>query len=188
MRLAAFMLVFLLFGSAIHGQTLHLKPFRRGMKIMNEDVPMDTIIHEIMFQDGMDDTVSVVRFDNVGRGLYPLIISSKLPIRTDSLGLLSFNLQADTLENFLWLIDNTMLRFHNRNFDRVLIRVTYRYHGHIKQYYVTNAKITTGYLLNVEKQLVSNGNSNALKTFYKFVSGTGLIKSVRGKIVWVEAP
>jgi hypothetical protein len=31
--------------------------------MIHEDVPMDTIIKEIMFQDGKDDTVGVVRFD-----------------------------------------------------------------------------------------------------------------------------
>jgi hypothetical protein len=115
-----------------------------------------------------------------------LIISSKPPIPTDSVGILSFKLPSDTLENFLWGVDNTSAKIYSRNFDDILIRVTYRYHEQIKQYYVTNRKVASAYLLTIENELINNNDSGALKKFYLFISKTGLVKGVRGKIVWKE--
>lgn len=74
--------------------------------MMLGDVPKEQLIGDIRFEDGQDSGVDVIRFDHVGPNLYPLIISSKLPVPTDSLGLLSFKLQKDTLYNFLEMIDN----------------------------------------------------------------------------------
>jgi hypothetical protein len=168
-----------------YGQPVPLKSVTHGLKMMNEDVPKETIIGDIKFQDGADDTVSVVRFDNVELGLYPLIVSRKIAVTTDSLGLLSFKLAGEPLENFLWFVDNFDPKFHRQRVDGILLRVTYRINGEIKQYYITDRKITTAYLLTIEKQLNEVGDPNVLEPFYKFVSSTGLIKSVRGKIVWV---
>jgi hypothetical protein len=186
MRLFIYILISFLHWHVINGQSLKLKSFYHGRTMANTDVSMDSIIYEIMFEDGKDDTVSVVRFDNP-LGLQPLIISSKLPVPTDSLGHQSIKLSGEQFENFLWLVDKVDCKFYSRKFDGVLLRVTYRYHGKVKQYYVTNRIITTGYLLLIEKQLRNDSDPSILQTFYKFVSGTRLIKSVRGKMVWIEA-
>jgi hypothetical protein len=186
MRLFICILIFLLNCHVINAQNHQLKPFRHGRTMLTTDVPMDSIIHEIMFEDGRDDTVSVVRFDNP-LGLQPLIISSKLPVPTDSLGHHSVKLTGEQFENFLWQVDKVDCKFISPKFDGVLLRVTYRYHGEIRQYFVTNRKITTAYFLLIEKQLRNDSDPNTLRTFYKFVSHTGLIKSERGKIVWIEA-
>jgi hypothetical protein len=142
-----------------------LKSTKYGLDMMLRDIPKDQLISDIKFEDGIDDTVSVIRFDHVGPNLYPLLISSKLPVPTDSLGLLSFKLQPDTLNKFLWTVDHVNPKPQTRNMDNILIRVTYRFHGRLEQYYVTNYKITTGYFMTIEKLL----KSKRLVTWDKYV-------------------
>jgi hypothetical protein len=188
MRLNLFILLLLVSACIVQAQPTRLKSARFALKLMHEDVSKDSILNEIRFEDGRNDTLDIVRFDNVELGLYPLIISTHMPIKTDSLGQLSFKLADEQFENLLWLIDRVECKSFTRNFDGILLRATYRYHGDIKQYYVTDRKIVTAYLLLIEKELKTTADPDVLRTFYKFVSSTGLIKSVRGRIVWVEGP
>lgn len=152
--------------------------------MMLRDIPKEQLINDIRFEDGIDDTVSVIRFDHVGPNLYPLLISSKLPVPTDSLGILSFKLQPDTLYKFLWTIDHVNPKLRTRTMDNILIRVTYRFQGRLEQYYVTNYKVTTGYFMIIEKLLKSNGDKDSLDKFYRFLAETGLFTSDYGKRKW----
>lgn len=164
----------------VHGQ---LKSTKYGLDMMLRDVSKEQLINDIRFDSGADDTVGVVRFDHVGPNLYPLIVSSKLPVPTDSLGLLSFTLPPDTLRKFLWTIDHANPKM-TRNLDGVLVRVTYRTQGRLEQYYMTNYKITTGFFMIIERHLVSNGDKEALDKFYLFLARTGLFVSDYGKRKW----
>ncbi len=168
----------------VQGQTHQLKPTKYGLDMMLRDIPKEQLISDIRFEDGIDDTVGVVRFDHVGPNLYPLIISSKLAVPTDSLGLLSFKMQPDSLFKFLWTIDNVNPKFQTRDVDEILIRVTYRFKGEVKLYYMKNFKITTGYFWIIEQSLKSYQDKDALEKFYKFLARTGLFKSEYGVRKW----
>ena len=78
-----------------------LKSLDYGLKMMLSDVPKEQLIGDIRFEQGPDDNVDVIRLDHVGPNLWPLIISSKMPVPTDSLGILSFSLQTDSLRKLL---------------------------------------------------------------------------------------
>lgn len=178
-------LVFLnLIPSLATGQNYPLKSTAHGLDMMLRDIPKEQLIDEIRFEDGPDNKVDVIRLDHVGPNLYPLLISSKLPVATDSLGLLSFKLQKDTLDNFLWMIDHVNPKMQTRVRDFVLIRVTYRYEGRLEQYYITNAKISTGFLMMIENKLIANKDNEALDKFYQFIAETGLVVGVKGKRTW----
>ena len=166
-------------------QNSPLKSASHGLDMMLKDVSKEQLIEEMRFEDGKDDTIGVVRFDHVGPNIYPLIVSAKLPVATDSLGILSFKLQKDTLYNFLYTIDHINPKVYSRHLDKVLIRITYRFHGRLAQYYVTNAKIVCGFFRIIEKLLVDNKDTDALDKFYQFVAETRLLKGVNGKRVWV---
>jgi hypothetical protein len=161
-----------------------LKSTKYGLDMMLLDIPKEQLINDIRFEGGVEDTIGVVRLDHVGPNLYPLIISSKLPIPTDSLGILAIKLHKDTLDNFLWVIDHINPKVYTRHIDEVLIRVTYRYNGILFQYYVTNASITTGFFQIIEKELKHNGDTEALDRFYEFIARTGLRVAKKGKWTW----
>jgi hypothetical protein len=173
--------ILMLFSWTIYGQ---LKSTKYGLDMMLRDIPKEQLINDIRFEGGVEDTIGVVRLDHVGPSLFPLLISSKLPILTDSLGILAIKLHKDTLDNFLWVIDHINPKVYTRRVDEVLIRVTYRFKGILSQYYVTNAKITTGFFQIIEKELKHNGDIEALDKFYEFISSTGLHIPVKGKWTW----
>lgn len=186
MKLVKLILILIPYVCSLCAQKPELKSIHHAFRMINEDVHKDSIIREIRFQDGKDDTVSVVRFDIVDSPKYPLIVSIKQTTQTDQLGHLSFTLEGEFFENFLWLIDNYTQKKHTRKFDGVLLRVTYRYHGKISQYYVTNRIFASSYLLMIDEELRPSTDPKVLKTFHKFVYDAGLIKFVRGKVVWTE--
>ena len=161
-----------------------LKSTAHGLKMMIGAAPKEELIREMRFEHGEDDSINVIRFDHVGPNLYPLIISSRLPVATDSLGILSFRLQKDTLYNFLKMIDHVTPKM-NRYLDYVLIRVTYRFEGRMEQYHITNAKIATGFLRLIERKFVANDDPGALEKFYEFIARMKLRKAVHGKWVWI---
>ena len=165
-------------------QTDQLKSRMYGFDMMLRDIPKEKLIEEIRFKDGKDDSINVVRFDHIGPSLYPLIISAKLPVPTDSLGILSFKIQKDSLYNFLEMIDNVTPKVYSRNRDEVLIRVTYRFEGRVAQYYVTNTRITTGFLKMVERKLIAYKDPEVLDKFYRFIAEMRLQISVHGKRTW----
>ena len=167
-----------------NAQTYTLKSTAHGLKMMLGDPSKETLLEEMRFEHGKDTSINVVRFDHIGPNLYPLIISSRLPLTGDSLGILSFTLQKDTLYNFLEMIDNVNPKMHSRKFDKVLIRVTYRLEGKTDLYYVTNPIVTIEYLKLIEKKLINNKDQIALEKFYRFVAETGLQVGIHGKRTW----
>lgn len=176
--------ILLVISCSSSAQTYKLKSTNYGLDMMLGDVPKEQLIGDIRFEDGQDSGVDVIRFDHVGPNLYPLIISSKLPVPTDSLGLLSFKLQKDTLYNFLEMIDNVTPKVYSRELDQVLVRVTYRFEGRLAQYYVTNARITTHFLKMIERKLISNKDPEALEKFYRFIAEMRLQIAVHGERRW----
>jgi hypothetical protein len=152
--------------------------------MMLRDIPKEQLINDIRFEGGIDDTVGVIRLDHIGPSFYPLIISSKLPVATDSLGILSFKLQPDSLYKFLWTIHHVNPKQERQKMDGIMIRVTYRFKGQLYQYHETNFKITTGFFMIIEKLLISNKDKNALDKFYQFLSETGLFVNDYGKRKW----
>lgn len=152
--------------------------------MMLDDIPKKELIEEIRFEEGKDDKSNVIRLDHVGPSLYPLIISSNLPVATDSLGILSFKLQKDTLHNFLKMIDNVTPKMHSRKLDQVLIRVAYRFNGRQALYYVTNPIISAEFLKLIEKKLIDNRDLIALDKFYQFIAEMKLQIAVDGKRTW----
>jgi hypothetical protein len=152
--------------------------------MMLGDVAKEALIEEMRFEHGEDTAINVIRFDHIGPNLYPLIISSRLPLATDSLGILSFTLQRDTLINFLEMIDHVNPKMRTRKFDKVLLRVTYRFEGRLDQYYVTNPIVTTEFLKLIERKLINNKDSKLLEIFYRFIAETGLQVGVHGKRTW----
>jgi hypothetical protein len=152
--------------------------------MMLRDVPKEKLMEEVRFKDGKDYATNVIRFDHVGPSIRPLLISSKLPVPTDSLGLLSFKMHKDSLYNFIEMIDNVTPKVYSRNRDEVLVRVTYRFEGRIAQYYVTNARITTHFLKMIERKLISNKDPEALDKFYHFIAEMRLQVAVHGKRTW----
>ncbi len=183
-RHCIFIIVLQLVPCLANSQSVVLKSSRHGLDMMLTDVSKDQLIQEIRFKDGTDTAVDVVRFDHVGLNLYPLIISSKLAVPTDSLGLLSFVLKKDTLSRFLEMIDHVNAKVYTREADGVLVRVTYRLDGRLFQYYVTNPIVTSAFLKMIERKLVDNKDDHALQTFYKFIARMKLMKSVNGKRAW----
>jgi len=184
MKSAIGIILLYLIPDLVIGQTYQLKSTGHGLDLMLKEIPKEQLIDEIRFKEGRDSTVDVIRLDHVGPNLYPLLISSKLPVPTDSLGILSFRLQKDTLDNFLFMIDHVNPKLYTRNVDFVLIRVTYRYDERIAQYYVTNAKITSAFFKMIERRLIENKDPEALNKFYEFIARTKLVVGIKGERTW----
>jgi len=161
-----------------------LKSLDYGLKMMLSDVPKEQLIGDIRFEQGPDDNVDVIRLDHVGPNLWPLIISSKMPMPTDSLGILSFSLQTDSLRKLLTIVDNVNPKIYSRKVDYVLVRVTYRIDGRLEQYHVTNARIVIGFLRFFEDHLKLYDDTKALNIFYLFTARMNLHKLENGKRVW----
>jgi hypothetical protein len=167
-----------------NAQTYSLKSRSHAFDMMLGNPSKETLLEEMLFEHGKDANINVIRIDHIGENLYPLIISSKLPIASDSLGILSFVLQKDTLYNFLEMIDNVNPKMYTRKFDKILIRVTYRFEGKTDLYYVTNPIITTDFFKLIEKKLIDNKDQMALEKFYQFIAWTKLQVTVHGKRTW----
>lgn len=182
-RWLAVLAVLIFLASNCAGQ-IPLKPAKHGLDIMLRDVPKEQIIEDIRFEDGEDTKINVVRLDYVGPTIYPLLISSKVSVATDSLGLLAIKMHKDTLYRFVDMIDNVTPKMHVRNLDGVLVRITYRFEGRVAQYYLTNERIVTGFLRMIERKLLANDDPPALETFYKFIAPMKLQERVNGKRTW----
>jgi hypothetical protein len=165
-------------------QVEKIKSTAHGLNMMLGDVPKEALIEEMRFEHGKDSVINVVRFDHIGPSLYPLIISSKLPIATDSLGILSVVWQKDSLYDVLEMIDNVNPKIRTREFDKILIRVTYRFEGRSDQYYVTNPIAATKFLKMIERKFIDNKNLADLKTFYRFIGETNLQVFIHGERSW----
>jgi hypothetical protein len=175
-------LLFLSF--ACCGQQSPLRPFSHGLRMVQEDVNKQQLMDELRFENGPDETVNVIRFDHVSPKSLPLVISSKMPIATDSLGIISFRLQEDTLSSFLNMIHHVSPKFTTRKSDGILIRVTYRFKQELTQYYMKDSLITTAFFQIIEDRLISNNDLQALEKYYKFLAPTGLLMTKDRKKIW----
>ncbi|MFN5170789.1 MAG: hypothetical protein ACK5DD_14305 [Cyclobacteriaceae bacterium] len=173
-----------LFLSRIATAQHDLKPVSYALEAIMTNVPKERLIRDIRFIDGDDQMVNVVRFDHIGKGLYPLVLSSKPVIQSDSLGVLSAVMEVDSLVNILKMLDNTWPKVNEWKIDKILIRVTYRFDGRLEQYFVTNEKIVMEFLKMVEKKLLWNGNDDVIELFNVFVSRTGLRVVQDGVFKW----
>ena len=161
-----------------------LKPVSYALEAIMTNVSKERLIGDIVFTDGEDTTANVVRFDHIGGGLYPLILSSKKAIQTDSLGVFLGELAPDSLNRFLIMLDNTWPKVYEWKIDKILLRVTYRFNGRLEQYFVTNERIATEFLKMIEKRLISNGDHDVLEMFHLFASRTKLRIVRDGEFRW----
>lgn len=172
--------------SCCSAQHQELRTTSHGLKMMLTDVPKEQLIDEVRFQEGFDRHCDIIRFDHIGPSLYPLIVSSRKAVPTDSLGLISFHMQKDSLRKFLKMIDGVNQKVHEMpSVDMVLIRVTYRLNDTIFQYYVTNPFKATKFLRMIEEKLIANGDLDALDLFYEFIGKTDLRRNINGVFKWV---
>jgi hypothetical protein len=174
----------LVYASCSGQQKTPLKSFDHALKMIQSEVDKNDLIREMKFEDGNNDTIDVVRLDHIGTIIFPLIISSKLPIATDSLGIYPIRMHKDSLEGFMEMINGVTPKMYSREKDGVLIRVTYRYEKQNAQYYITNARIVTEFLKMIERRLITYNDKFALNSFYDFAARTELLKGVKGKPAW----
>ena len=186
MKPTALLLYFLplVYASCLGQQKTPLKSFDHALRMIQSEADKDDLIKEMKFEDGNNDTIDVVRLDHMGAIIFPLIISSKLPIETDSMGIYPIRMHKDSLVGFMEMIDGVTPKMYSREKDGVLIRVTYRYKKQNAQYYITNAKIVTEFLKGIEERLIACNDKFALNAFYDFAARTELVKGVNGKPVW----
>src|SRR5690242_17113357 len=103
-------LTIVLFLSSIvtQGQDFKLKSVTHGLDLIyREDVPKDSIINNTRFADGKDATVDILRLDNIGNTTgadLGLIISSKQPVPSDSLGMNFLKIDSDSSTSLIILI------------------------------------------------------------------------------------
>jgi|GEM_PF-6825878 len=168
-----------------------LKSVKHGLHLMYGEVSKDELIADVEFKDGKDETVTIVRFDNNGRArsgeLLPFIISSKEPIRVDSLGLTSLKMNSDTLEHLVNLISNCghkEYKFPGKS--STLIRVTYRRHGILEQFYVADEISATDLFKQIERMFKSLNNENTLEKLYFFLGPSNLMKYSPNGPQWVH--
>ncbi len=180
------------------GQDLKLKSARHGLDLIYDDtISKDSIISDTRFADGKNSIVDILRFDNVGDtqgGGGGFIISSKLPVNSDSLGLNPLQLEVDSLKSLLYLVQELDTKNHKRPSGNINFRMTYRFDGTIYQYFVEGGKESTKYFKNIERRIIAMDNGDALKRFYHFLWTSPLLKkrtdgyqtySPRGPIEWV---
>lgn len=179
--------LFTLVNGVIYSQQVHLRSAREGLRIIHgRDVSKEEIMEYLLFEDGRDSDVDVIRFDNVGwvlGGKGPLIISSKLPIRIDSLGLIPLKLQVDSLRRLVKLIAQLNTGEHKNVLKRIeadptknqIFRITYRMNGNLEQYFVTSLEECTSYFKRLESCLKSMRNEEPLQMLYQFLVSSELV-------------
>jgi hypothetical protein len=164
-----------------------LKSARHGLDlIFSSKITKEQIIDDVLFLDGQDSIVDIVRFDNVGTGSGEgrLIISSKKPIQSDEVGLISFDLQKDSLSSLLDLITRLNTAVHKSiSSDGYCFRITYRNKRNISQYYISTKESATNIFKQIEKKLLSLGDGESHYRFYEFLYGTRLIEKTSGTTI-----
>jgi hypothetical protein len=198
-RLTTISLSICLFQFSVLGQSFKLKSARHGLDlILKSNVSKDSIINDTRFADGKDDIVDILRFDNVGEihgSDIVFIISSKLPVPSDSIGLNPLKLEKDTLKSLLNLIQELDTKIYKRPSGSISFRMTYRFDGTLFQYFIGGGKESTEYFKKIERRIVTMDNQDALKRFHHFLWTSTLLKkrtdgyqtySPRGQIQWVH--
>jgi hypothetical protein len=192
-------ILLIVFGQSVgQGQTTKLQSSRYGIDLIYGTKGYDKrlVIDYTRFEDGIDNNVDILRFDNVGYtfgGDGPLIISSKEPVWVDSLGLTPLKLQADSLKSLISLIEILDTKTHVKLGDKFEFRITYRVDGKINQYFVKDAKLSTEFFKAIEKRIIKMNNKEALDKYYHFLWPSMLLKrpdlpyithSPRGPVEW----
>jgi hypothetical protein len=161
------------------GQGIELKSTKEGLDIIHRvDYSKEKVIDYSKFGDGVNRSVDLIRFDNLGRtiwGIGPLIVSCKEPIQVDSLGFIPLILQADSLNRLFLLIEKLDTKTYRIAPSQHRLRLTYRFKGQINQYFVVGPEKCTVFLKEVEKKLSVLGGKDALENFYRFVQSSDLL-------------
>ncbi len=183
-------LVFLLMAQTIaFGQGIGLQSSKHGHDLIyGINVSKEAIIDDTMFADGKDEKVDIIRFDNVGTTIWgdgPLIISSKEPIRVDSLGLTPLKLQVDSLRGLIHLTKDLDTKIYRRLPSEYLFRVTYRFEGNIYQYYIAGAESSTDFFKKIEHRIMKMSTKEALRKFYHFLGSSRLLKRSSDGPKWI---
>jgi hypothetical protein len=169
-------------------QGFKLKSARHGLDLIyKRNVSKEEIIENVRFLDGRDESIDIIRFDNVATtigGDGPLIISSKEPIQVDSLGLIPLKLHADSLVSLMYLIEASDTKIYTRTRSEYLFRVTYRSNGNIQQYYIAEAASSTNYFKKIESWLLNVNNNDALEKFYRFLGPSRLLNYSSKGVQW----
>jgi hypothetical protein len=184
-----FLVIYFFHGFVACSQHIPLKSARHGLDLVfSKRMTKDSVIADVTFENGKDDFVDILRFDNVGtgRGPEPFILSSKPAIASDELGLISSTLQRDSLASLLGLIDSMNTKIEKRiSSEGFCFRVTYRYNQSIIQYFISTKESATDIFKAVEGRLIRIGDNECLNSFYKFLYGTRLIeKTSSASIRW----
>lgn len=182
-------LLFLLLLAAIccYCQGIKLQSARHGLHLINGNVPMEAVIDDIRFADGKDDNVDIVRFDILSESHgfpVPLIISTKEPILVDSLGQIPLKLHSNSLRVLIDFISQYDLKVHKKKYSEYLFRVTYRFNGHVYQYYVATAEASSNFFKTIVEMFQKEEGKEALNRLYEFIGSSGLIKGSRNGQVW----
>jgi hypothetical protein len=180
--------LFILSASAcLYGQPSELKPAKHGIDLIYDThTTKEMVISDVIFEDGEDPEVDIVRFDKyAGPGVLPLVISSKMPVQSDEFGLNPGKLHSDSLAMFLAVVHNLNTGIIKRpRFDGWLFRITYRLNGMVRQYYVSNAKDPTGYFRKIEQRLSMINDAGIMERFYSFLGQSEFVDFVNGKPIW----
>lgn len=179
------------------GQDFKLKSVRQGFDmIYRADISKDSVINYTRFEDGRDDKVDILRFDNIGNtngADLGYIISSKQPVPTDSLGMNFFKLNSDTLKAFIRFIHNLDTKIYKRVPGGISFRMTYRFEGIVSQYFIGGGKESTEFFKQIEQRILLMDNKEAFDKFFHFLWTSDLLKkrvdgyqtySPRGQIQW----
>src|SRR5579859_8051657 len=168
-----------------------LKSVKHGLHLMYGIVSKDELIDDVRFADGKDETVTIIRFDNNGHAQsgeeLPFTISSKEPIRVDSLGLTSLRMNPDTLEHLLDLVskcENKEYKFPGQR--STLIRVTFRRHGISEQFYIADEIVATRLFKKIERLFLRLNDKTALRKLYFFLGPSNLLRYTRNGPEWVH--
>jgi hypothetical protein len=172
-----------------NGQGKKLKSTQHGLDmIYRTDVTKEELILDLLFIDGIDEKVDVIRFDNVGNstgGTGPLIISSNRPVANDSFGIHSVRLQKDSLKSLVNLIKRMDTKLHENLPVECIQRVTFRQRGKIYQYYIAREKVSTEYFKKIEAKLRETKSEEALTEFYRFIWPTDLMEHSQSGRRWI---
>jgi hypothetical protein len=179
------------------GQGFKLKSVKQGFDmIYRTDISKDSVINYTRFEDGRNDKVDILRFDNIGNtggSDLGFIISSKQPVPSDSLGMNFFKLNSDSLKSLIRLIHSLDTKIYKRVSGGISFRMTYRFEGIISQYFIGGGKESTEFFKKIEQRILLMENKEAIERLQHFLWTSDLLKkrsdgiqtySPRGQIQW----
>lgn len=165
-------------------------PVKAGWKISRNVslTPIEILAYTRFENFEEDKEVDIVRFDNFGLvvvGEGPLLISSRLPNPTDSLGLIGLKVGAKELSSILNLVDDLSTGFMSPKGDRYSFRVTYRIRGKASCYFIKNSKECAIYFKAIESLLLKTKERAAKERFYRFMEQAMLVRMTVQGPEWI---